>query len=180
MADFLISIIDIQSHEKLQRILKKSIFICCEGQTELAFLKHIKNLYLKEGIRKKKTVRIKPEKGGSLSKMKETIQKEKTNRHIDEDYIFLDGDQIKPEDKISPNVWISQPCIEGFLLEVLEHLKPQISKNCKKNFEKEILNAKDKLKYESYKQHFTKSILEKRRKNIALLDRILKVFESEI
>ncbi len=170
-----------KSPKKNKKITKKSILIHCEGKTEVAFLKYIKTLYLKGDAGNKKFVQITSEDGGSLSSMQKTVSKKETCLSIDKSYILLNGDRIKPEDenKINEDVWIAKPCLEGFLLDILGHLKPQTSKACKKTFESKILNAKEKLKYESYNKHFTKSILETKRRGIRLLDQILQIFECE-
>ena len=76
-------------------------------------------------------------------------------------------------------ILVTQPCIEGLFLEILDRSKPQISKECKKIFETDYLNKKDKLDHKSYQKIFNKNKLEKARKRIPLLNQILKIFETE-
>ena len=159
-----------------RRIQKTSIFICCEGKTELAFLKYIKSLYLAGD---KKRIHIRSEDGGSLSSMQKTIEKQKNHLPIDKAYILLDGDQINSENIQSENILISEPCIEGFFLKILTGSKPQTSQECKRKFEKEYLNRKDKLDHRAYKNIFRKDDLEKKRYDIPLLHAILEIFEEE-
>ena len=159
-----------------RRIQRTSIFICCEGKTELAFLKYIKSLYL---ARDKKRIHIRSEDGGSLSSMQKTIEKQKNHLLIDKAYILLDGDQIDSENVQSTDVLISEPCIEGFFLKILTDSKPRTSRECKRKFEKEYLNKKDKLDHRTYKKHFREDVLERRRCDIPLLHTILEIFEEE-
>ena len=171
---------------KNKRTIKKIIYIRCEGKTEVAFLKHIKNLYLSRETGQEKMIKIKSEEGGSLQSMQKSIQKEKEVSHIDESYILLDGDIISRQNKDHSHpdwitdIWITKPCLEGFLLDVIGYKKPQKSKECKKQFEKNILNAKDKLKSERYNKIFTKVNLEEKRNDIPLLNKILTIFRCDL
>ena len=160
-----------------RRIQKTSIFICCEGKTELAFLKYIKRLC---PTRHKKSIFIRDAKGdNSLKNMRKKIANEKNHLPIDKAYILLDGDRINSENVQSKDVLISEPCIEGFFLKILTGSKPQTSKECKRKFEKEYLNKKDKLDHRAYKNIFREDDLERRRYDIPLLHAILKIFEEE-
>ena len=159
-----------------KRRQKISIFICCEGKTEVAFLKHIKNLYIAGD---QKAIRINSVNGGSLSKMKKHITEKKKHIEINKDYILLDGDQINSRNINEQNVLIAQPCIEGLFLEILGRSKPQTSKECKTIFETNYLNNKDKLHHAFYQKSFNKNKLEEARNRISLLNKIFKIFESE-
>ena len=164
------------SRPKKTRLQKKSIYIRCEGKTESAFLKHIKDLYLKGEAGKKKRIKIEPENGGDLYSMRNSVETVKDQ--YDECYILLDRDRI-PE---TINEWVSRPCLEGFLLAILGKQKPEKSKDCKDKFQKKILNILNKkqiLKHfkKQIPKHFKKELLDERRNEICLLNQILKVFE---
>ena len=159
---------------KRKRIQKTSIYILCEGKTEVAFLNYIKKLC----PTRHKSIFIRDAKGdNSLKNMRKKIANEKDHRQIDKAYIFLDGDQIDSENIQSTDVLISEPCIEGFFLKILTDSKPQTSRECKRKFEKEYLNKTDKLDHRTYKKHFREDVLERRRYDIPLLHAILKIFE---
>ena len=153
---------------------KISILIYCEGKTEVAFLKYIKSLFINGKI---KTVRIKSEGGGSLSSIREIANRYKNYLKFDEVYIFMDGDKITPQDHLKTSDLISKPCIEGFFLKILQKTPPRTSSDCKKYFENNYLNSKEKLAHYSYEQIFTKEMLNQIRQIIPLLDKIIKIFE---
>lgn len=157
-----------------KRVQKKSIFICCEGKTEVAFLKYVKSLYL-DG--RKKYVQIKSAGGGGLRNIENTIEKHDTQGAFDQTFGFLDGDLIGISKVQKENILITKPCIEGFFLELLNQDKPVNSKQCKKKFEVQFLNEKEKLNHKCYEKIFTKNQLEKIREENTLLDKLLKVFE---
>ena len=79
---------------------KTSILICCEGKTEVAFLKYIKSLYI---AGEQKNIRIKSVKGGNISKMRKYIKQYKSQVHIDTAYTLLDGDQINSTNTTKEN-----------------------------------------------------------------------------
>ncbi|MCY4512228.1 MAG: hypothetical protein OXB86_00905 [Bdellovibrionales bacterium] len=160
----------------MKRRQKTSIFICCEGKTEVAFLKYIKSLYI---AGEQKSIRIKSANGGDILSMKRHTGEQKNHIHIDKDYILLDGDQIKSKNINEENVLVVQPCIEGLFLEILDRSKPRTSRKCKKIFEKNYLNSKDKLHHKSYQTIFNKNKLENARSRLPLLNKILKIFETE-
>ena len=159
-----------------KRRQKTSILICCEGKTELAFLKYIKNLYIAGD---QKSIRINSVNGGNISSMRRYISKYKVHVHTDKEYILLDEDQINSNNLNKENDLVGQPCIEGLFLDILDQSKPQTSRECKKIFEKRFLNEKEKLNYKSYQKIFDKDKLEKARNKVLLLNKILKIFEAE-
>lgn len=155
---------------------KISIFICCEGKTELAFLKYVKNLYISGD---QKSIRINSINGGNICKMKKYIKTKKKHIHIDKYYILSDGDQIGSQNINDEKVLIASPCIEKLFLEILDQSKLKTTKECKKIFETKYLNRKDKLSSQSYQKIFNKDKLEDARRKIPLLNRVLKIFEAE-
>ena len=159
------------TYTKQQKI---SIVIYCEGKTEVVFLKYVKSLFINGKI---KTVRIKSEGGGSLSSVREIANRCKTHLNFDEVYIFMDGDKITQQDRLRKSDLISKPCIEGFFLKILQKTPPNKSSECKKYFENNYLNRKEKLSSYFYEKIFTREILNQRRQNIPLLNKIIKIFE---
>ena len=157
-----------------RRIIKTSILICCEGKTEVAFSRYIKNLYI-DG--KRKYVLPKLVGGGGLKSIKNTIDRYEKHSAFNQYYGLLDGDLISMSENPEANILITEPCIEGFFLELLGHNKPSSSKDCKKQFEEQYLNEKEKLDHRNYGKIFNKDLLEEKREINILLNKILKIFE---
>ena len=99
-----------------QRRQKTSIWIFCEGETEVAFLQYIKNLGFSVG---KNHIRIKSAGSGSLSDIKKLIKGQKHHVQIDRAYTLTDGDRATEQEarnelKGIAKPCIADPCIEGF------------------------------------------------------------------
>ncbi|MCX5783121.1 MAG: RloB domain-containing protein [Elusimicrobia bacterium] len=124
-----------KSNLKFIREIKQTILIGCEGETEAAFLRFIKELYVKRDH--KFAVTIRNARGGSPSDIIE-----ETDRHrdgYDNCFVLLDADKAYPMSSQYPRIKIllSTPCIEGLFLAILEKKFSQKSaktNDCKRKF----------------------------------------------
>jgi hypothetical protein len=153
-----------------------------EGETEGAFLLHLKSLYCPRDFDIQVTVNW--TYGGSPSDIIAEAVKYKQSAHYDRGILLIDTDIPIPDEararagRSSMELIENRPCIEGFFLAILDGTRDwskQISRDCKREFhayipEDEKTNAK---KYENV---FTKQVLEAARTRVAELDRILKLF----
>lgn len=165
---------------------KISILVYGEGSTEKAFLRYLKDVYCKRcsGI----SIDIKDGKGGSPEDIiDKTIRSKNSGDYRGGTFIFLDIDkkwldEFKKKAKDNNIELIgSKPCIEGFFLSILNikfDITVKSSSQCKKEFEKKYLDKKKKLNWENYKKIFPKSILEKRRKKVPSLNKIILIMTS--
>ena len=167
------------------RCTKITVLVYGEGSTEKAFLKYLKDVYCERysGI----SIKIKDGKGGSPEDIIDKTIRNKDSGDYRSTFIFLDidkkwSDKFKKKAKDNDIELIgSKPCIEGFFLLILNSkfdITVKSSSQCKKEFEKKYLDKKKKLDWENYKKIFPKTLLEKRRKKVPSLDKIILIMIS--
>lgn len=162
----------------IQRYVKVTVFAFGEAETEKAFLKHIRVSYGRNtGI----SVRVDCGNGGGPEAIID-LSIRRGNGLFDRYFILLDTDipwsdtAINKAKKGNHELIPATPCIEGFLLSLLEpkiDLSVLTSTQCKKMFEQKYLNQDEKLDYRNYEKILPFAKLEALRKTNQLLDRII-------
>lgn len=169
---------------KIRHAQKANLFVG-EGPTEKGFLGYLKDVYHQRNCGK--SVKIESGDGGSPQSVVNKTRRLMQLASYNEVYILLDDDVPCPSNLVRDaakhgiEILWSTPCIEGLLLDILGHSKfnsaTASSSKCKKIFHQNYIPEKKKFQKVSYSQHFPKSLLDKQRKKIQLLDDIIKVIE---
>lgn len=171
--------------KKPTRRTKKAVLIVGEGPTEKAFLQYIKELYITRHA--DVAVKIECGSGGSPRSVIEKTIRLRSSRAYDKCFVLMDKDRplelnktIKKRIKEKPCIEIlwAAPCIEGLFLSILDNTNPNLSDDCKREFEKNYIPSNKKTDKGSYTGIFTKDVLNQQRKNISELDAILKAMQT--
>lgn len=165
---------------KLIRRVRKTLLVVGEGDTEVAFLKHLRTLYCanNEGV----AATPSNAHGKSPDNVIDHTAKQARNASYDIRVALLDTDipwtdQLKKLARRQKIEMIgSSPCIEGLFLSILGRNIPEQTLECKRAI-KQLLGC-DLTDWQSYGQHFPKDVLQSARKNITELDRLLGFFEG--
>lgn len=161
-----------------RKIVKKTVIIVGEGLTEKAFLEYLRQFYIKRnsGI----SVKIQAATGGSPESILKYINGIIEQFDYDSKAILMDTDKEwslllrKKAQQKKIKLIGSQPCIEGLILEILEHNVPYESKSCKdaccKLFRGKLTNK------ETYQEQLSFERIEQKRQGISTLNEILTLF----
>lgn len=150
-----------------------------EGQTEVAFLNHLKTLYCREKSSVKVTVQNAHGKGPE--NILQTAIRKKKQASYDRVIAVLDTDILwtpalkKEASSYDVDLIGSTPCIEALFLKLLDKPVPLNTQSCKKAIAG-VLNV-DLLDKNSYTDWCTKEKLENLRDTNADLNRLLKAYE---
>jgi len=169
---------------------KNTLYAFGEGETEKAFLRHLKNLYTGNNIK----ITIKDLSGGCPDDMINKAIRIVLQGNYDKKFIVLDEEKdkgilISADAKIKAkehmlDIINLQPCIEGLFLLILGKNKDSVlamsAEKCKKEFEENYLDAQKKLNFSEYKRIFPRNLLEEKRKEIDKLDKIIKYMENKL
>jgi RloB-like protein len=157
---------------------KLTVFAFSEAETEEALLKHIRASY---GRNTGVSVRIDSAHGKSPETIIDLAIR-RSNCIFDRHFILLDTDipwskqAINRAKKNGHELIPATPCIEGFLLSLLEpkrDISVLTSEQCKEMFEQKYLSKEEKLDYRNYDKILPLAKLELLRKTNPLLDRII-------
>jgi hypothetical protein len=169
-----------------QRDARYTVLIYCEGQTEFAFIKYIKAIFV---IRGEREVKIRKGKGGGLSTHISDVRGICQSAAFQEKFIILDEDNrpnitaqtlTEATSEQIQLIW-PQPCIEGLFLTILEenfNFRATASAHCKRQFEERYLNKDQKLESKNYERHLTKELLEQKRATIPALDQLIRTISG--
>lgn len=163
-----------------QHRVRRTLLVVGEGDSEEAFLKHLRDLYCGGGGGVAVTVRNAHGKGPE-NVVDHTIRQARIYSY-DEHVAFLDTDipwtdKLKKEArKASIEMVGSSPCLEGLLLSILGKRPPEKSDACKKLI-KQLLDL-DLTERTSYGAAFPKAVLESARTRLPELDRLLRLYEG--
>jgi hypothetical protein len=164
----------------VRRVARKTMLVVGEGDTEVAFLKHLRTLYCAnyEGV----AATPSNAHGKGPTNVIDHTAKQARNGGYDLKVALLDTD-IPWTDQLQKlarsrkiEMVGSTPCIEGLYLQILGRNPPDQSLECKKVI-KQLLSC-DLTDWENYEQHFPKDVLQAARGRIAELDRLLGFFEG--
>jgi hypothetical protein len=159
------------------RRTKPTVLFVGEGKTEVAFIKHLKRQYQPE---RNPPVRIDIENGKDSGQVLRTALKITAMRQYDVVVCLFDLDKALPKGdmrKALAKKFVligADPCIEGFMLEILKQGVPERSHACKKHMHPQLTGKETDSR--SYPM-FTKEILEQRRDTLINLDVILNLIE---
>ena len=160
--------------------VRRTLLIVGEGDSEEAFLKHVRELICSGGAGVAATIRNAHGKGPEHV-IAHTVRQAVIYSY-DRRVAFLDTD-IPWTDKLQKNArkWKidmvgSSPCLEGLLLAVLGHRVPEQSSDCKRLIQQTI--RLDLTERKSYAVHFSLPVLVTARQTIPELHRLLQFFEG--
>lgn len=147
---------------------KKTLLLYCEGADEKVFLDYLKALFSKDSGTH---TEIKDNHGGCANDVLVNVAKQ-----IPADVVVCiydtdrgaDADLKKRVEKRSILCVENSPCLEAFLLNILENkdYSSHSTDACKKRFEKKYLDGKKRSDKRNYENIFPKSLLLKQAKNI--------------
>lgn len=165
---------------KSLRQVRRTLLVVGEGDSEVAFLKHLKTLYCSGHLGVSATINNAHGKG-PFNVIDHTARQARTYGYdrrvalLDTDIAWTD--KLKKDARKSRIEMVgSSPCLEGLLLSILGMNPPELSLECKRSIKQAIgVDLTDRL---SYTEHFSKTVLEAARQRIAELDRLLQFFEG--
>lgn len=163
-------------NKRVARRTRPTILFVGEGKTEVAFIKHLKSLYQPE---RSPPVRVDTQDGHDAGRILRTALKRLESWDAivclyDLDKALPIGDLNKAKRKKFVLIG-SEPCIEGFMLDILEQARPHLTRDCKHKMHT-MLGGKE-TDHNSYRL-FTIEILEQRRLLLPNLDLILRLIET--
>ena len=169
------------SNKKKIRTAKRTLLLYCEGADEKAFLNYLKTLF-SEGSGVHTTV--KENHGGCANDVLENIARQTP---ADVMVCVYDTDSgvdqtLKEKAQNRKNICIeSIPCLESFLLNILENKDYSRHKSCdcKKIFEKNYLDSKKRKDKRNYEKIFPKSMLVKQSKKIENLKVLIELISGK-
>lgn len=168
-----------------RREAQKTLLIVCEGETEAAFVRYLKEQYNTRGCGVQVKIIVKNE--GSPEAIIKATRRWLKGRAYNQCLIIMDTDLPWPVNRPrkSKNTEIlyfqSSPCIEGFILGIINHPNQYLTWNtnqCKKDFHK-LLTEDDKLDHRKYIDILPLRLLEAKRTNIGKLHRLIMLLEGK-
>ena len=164
-----------------RRAVRPTLLLVGEGDTETAFLGHLRSLYCRDGMGVETTIRNAHGKGAS-NVIKKAVNLTRNIEYnccvalLDTDIPWTDKDRkLARQGKI--NLLGSSPCIEGLFLLILNRHVPESTDECK-NAIKNLFPSFKKLEWKSYESLFGKEVLKEARNEISILDKLLKYLEG--
>lgn len=160
------------------RHASRTLLLVGEGETEVAFLNHVKGIYAPRGCGLE--VRVLSARGKGPGNVVETVVRHCANRSYDLRAALLDTDvpwspdvRRKAQGK-RIQLLGSTPCLEGLLLEVLGRSAAQRSPDCKRLFGRVF--AGDPLSARDYQGQFGKAVLDSARRRVEVIEQLLGLF----
>jgi hypothetical protein len=170
-------------YKRKRRQANKTLLIFGEGMNEEVFLKHLRKLYCCDT---NVAITVKKGRGGNSANI--VIDASKVPGGFDRRVVVLDNDKPKGEIEQARDIAINKgielikntPCLEHLLLSILDSSKTSnTSAECKKIFESNYINKRQRKETYEYDSIFTKELLEEKRKTIEILDDILQIIEGK-
>lgn len=162
------------------RKTNRAVLIVVEGETEVAFVTHLKNLYHRRGMRL--TIHIRNAYGhgpqGIINKLKSVAQTAYDHR-----IAVLDGDiPLKAAEekwlrRAKIETIVSVPAIEATLLAILGKHPPDITGACKNELQKHAPGDQTDARY--YEKYFLPETLEQARGKVPALDALIAAVSTE-
>ncbi len=163
-------------YKKKRREAKRTLLLYCEGADEKAFLSYLKMLFAENsGV----AVTIKENHGGGANDVLRNVLRQ---NQADKVFCIYDADtgvDIYQKQKVE-NQGIecieNKPCLEAFLLNILEnkdYSNHQKCDKCKKEFETKYLNEKQRKNKNNYAKVFPKELLVRQSKKIKHLKQLI-------
>ncbi|MCK5416036.1 RloB domain-containing protein [Candidatus Parcubacteria bacterium] len=170
-------------YKRKRRQANKTLLIFGEGMNEQMFLKHLKKLYCCDT---NVAITVRKGRGGNSANI--VIDASRVLGEFDRRVVVLDNDKPKGEIEEARKIAGSKkielientPCLEHLLLSILGSSKiSNDSPECKKMFESEYINKRQRKEAYEYNNLFKKELLEEKRKTIKILDDILQIMEGK-
>jgi len=170
--------------KKKRREAKKTALLYCEGIDEKTFLSYLKMLFAKDsGV----FVTIKENHGGEANGVLNGVLKQDLRDWTVCMYDIDTGFDVDLKREVEEKGILcleNDPCLEVFLLNILEtknylHYKNQKSGDCKKIFETKYLSNKKRKDKSNYKKIFPKELLIKRAKDIKNLKTLIDLIRGK-
>ena len=163
-----------------QHQVRKTLLIVGEGDSEEAFLKHLRDLYCSGGAGVAVTVRNAHGKGPEnvidhAARQAKIYSYNARAALLDTDIPWTDKLK-KAARKAKIDMIGSIPCFEGLLLSILGKRPHDQCVDCKKAIQ-QLINV-DLTERQAYAKHFPKPVLNAARFKVVELDLLLKVFEG--
>lgn len=163
-----------------QHQVRKTLLIVGEGDSEEAFLRHLRDLYCSGGAGVAVTVRNAHGKGPEnvidfAARQARIYSYDSRTALLDTDIPWTD--KLKKDARKAKIAMIgSTPCFEGLLLSILGKCPPDKTSECKKAI-RQLINI-DLTESQGYVKYFSKGVLEAARLKVVELDQLLAVFEG--
>jgi len=163
-----------------QHKVRKTLLIVGEGDSEEAFLKHLRDLYCSGGAGVAVTVRNAHGKGPEnvidhAARQARIYSYDARAALLDTDIPWTDKLK-KDARKAKIDMVGSVPCFEGLLLSILGKRPADQCADCKKAIQ-QLIDV-DLTERQAYAKHFPKAVLDAARLKLVELDRLLKAFEG--
>lgn len=162
------------------RNVRKTVLVVGEGDTEVAFLKHLRTVYCANN--QGAAVTVSNAHGKNPLHVIETVKRYSRSMAFDRKVALLDTDvawspAVQKEIRLAKICAIgTKPCIEGLYLAILGRKIPLTTQQCKEAASMHI--AADLLDWHAYAPLFSKEILENVRGHLPELDLLLSCFEG--
>lgn len=163
------------------RKTNRTVLIVVEGETEEAFVTHLKKLYYRQEMRL--SVRIRNAHGhgpqGIIDKLKSVAKTEDFNHRIavlDAD-IPLTAESARWLQKEKIHTIVSVPAIEAPLLAILGKPTPDTTEACKRDLQKHAPGNPTEANY--HEKHFPHDKLEQARGKVSVLDELIAAVSTE-
>lgn len=170
-------------YKKKRHSVNRTLLIYGEGLGEEVFLKHLRGLYSHNSGT---GVKIRNGKGGTPINI--VMCAVNDPGAFDRKVVILDND--KPEQEMSVardkakkegiEIIENTPCLEATFLSILKPKQSFSDKTtawCKREFESNYLNGKERMEINNYKNIFSKEVLDSQRLKVAVLNSILLLME---
>ena len=168
------------SNSPNRRAVLRTVLIVGEGACEVAFLNHLKTLFVKRGCGV--TVKISNANGKGSAHVVDFAIRQSQNTAYDVVAALLDTDDVwtdalkndaeENEIKLVP----SSPCLEGLLLEILDEFKMDSSQHLKEKMHPKLSGKKTEAT--SYATLFTVELLEERKTKVASLNTLIQLMQG--
>jgi hypothetical protein len=162
------------------RRVRKTIFIVCEGKTDLGFLYYLKRTYC-SGRSDAPEMAFKQSYGKGGNQVVDVLLRQLNYKDYDVRVALTEADapptaaSLKALSGARGRHLVVAPCIEGLLLDVLGEPVPQLSADCKARVA--VIERRDLSEPASYGQLWPRACLDGARGNIAVLRALLDLFE---
>lgn len=160
--------------------VRKTVLLCCEGKADQAFIAYLRTTYT---AGRPGAPHVKPKQAGGKgsNNVIETLLGEAKCSQPDKLVALLDGDlpptvaKRREAERKHVQLIVLTPCLEGLLLNILGHLVPNASQECKDRLKQ--IDSRDPFDPGFYAQNFPKSLLDQARSRVAELDTLLILFD---
>lgn len=166
---------------KKNRFQRKTLLVVGEGDTEIAFLQHLRAMYCADGVGVRVTIRN--AQGGGPNSIVNYVIRQLRLASFDYQIAFLDtdipwSDGLKKTAKQHKIALVgSTPCFEGLLLAILNLPVPALADQCKKVLQ--LHTKADMTEVRDYGVLFSKEIVQSARNNQSELNLLIAYLEGK-